>query len=232
MAKDSTLSPTEKVGFPDDYRSGKDAAILDDILGKLPDLKDSGKMVLDIGPGCGTLARLLIDHCREYQHRLVLVDSEEMLGELPDASFIQKVPAYYPECPELFDRYANGFDCILSYSVLHYVFAESNIWRFVDLSLSLLSNGGRMLLGDIPNVSKRKRFFSSKTGIEFHQRFMQTQEKPELRYNVIEPDTIDDAVVLGLVSRARNQGFDAYLLPQGADLPMANRREDIVVVKP
>jgi hypothetical protein len=32
--------------------------------------------------------------------------------------------------------------------------------------------------------------------------------------------------------RARNQGFEAYLLPQGDGLPMANRREDILITKP
>ena len=39
-------------------------------------------------------------------------------------------------------------------------------------------------------------------------------------------------VVLGVVMRARAQGCDAYWLPQPACLPMANRREDIVIYKP
>jgi hypothetical protein len=32
--------------------------------------------------------------------------------------------------------------------------------------------------------------------------------------------------------RARNQGFDAYIRAQAPDLPMANRREDILVIRP
>ena len=61
---------------------------------------------------------------------------------------------------------------------------------------------------------------------------MQTREVPQVRYNLVERDQIDDGVVLGLVTRARNFGFDAYVVPQAPDLPMANRREDILIVRP
>ena len=89
-----------------------------------------------------------------------------------------------------------------------------------------------MLIGDIPNVSKRKRFFASDTGIKFHQAFMNTDDLPIVRFNQIEHDQIDDAVVMALLQRARAQGFDAYILPQGPSLPMSNRREDILIIRP
>jgi len=89
-----------------------------------------------------------------------------------------------------------------------------------------------MLIGDIPNVSKRKRFFSSPAGIKFHQEFTGTQELPEVVFNQVEPSRIDDAVVLSLLLRARNAGFDSYVVAQAEDLPMANRREDILIRKP
>jgi hypothetical protein len=38
--------------------------------------------------------------------------------------------------------------------------------------------------------------------------------------------------LLGLVMRARAEGFDAYLLPQRPDLPFANRREDLLCRRP
>jgi hypothetical protein len=121
---------------------------------------------------------------------------------------------------------------ILTYSVLHYVFVESNVWDFLDQSLALLSHGGEMLIGDVPNVSKRKRFFSSPAGVKFHQEFMQTQEAPEVVFNQIERRQIDDSVIFSLLLRARQQGFDAYVWPQPDDLPMANRREDILIRRP
>ena len=48
------------------------------------------------------------------------------------------------------------------------------------------------------------------------------------------PDTgkIDDAVVFEILERARESGFDAYVAPQPDELPMANRREDILIVRP
>ncbi len=89
-----------------------------------------------------------------------------------------------------------------------------------------------MLIGDVPNVSKRKRFFASDTGKRFHKEFMKTDRDPEVRFNQIELNYMDDSVVLALVQRARAQGFEAYILPQGPGLPMANRREDILITRP
>ena len=43
---------------------------------------------------------------------------------------------------------------------------------------------------------------------------------------------IDDAVVFSILGRARAAGFDAYVVPQAPDLPMANRREDILIMSP
>jgi hypothetical protein len=122
-------------------------------------------------------------------------------------------------------------DAVIVYSVLHYVYAEADVGVFLDRAVELLAHGGAMLIGDVPNVSKRKRFFSSPAGIEFHKRFMGTDEAPVVDDRV-EPDKIDDSVVLGLLERARGAGCDAYVLPQRLDLPLANRREDILVVRP
>ena len=232
MAQDDSLSGYEKIGFPDSYRKGKEKLIFRDIVRKLPSLLGKKKVVLDIGPGCSELPAMLIDLCRRNHHTLILVDSEEMLSQLPSEPFVRKVAGFYPSCEGLLQRYRRQIDVILTYSVVHYVFVESNLWDFLDTSLELLSDGGQMLIGDIPNVSKRKRFFSSAAGISFHQEFTGTKEIPEAKFNTVERHHIDDAVVLGLLARARNAGFDAYLLPQKQDLPMANRREDLLIRKP
>ena len=233
MATDESLSRYEKIGFPDAYREGKEEAIWRDITAKLPALARRDRVVLDIGPGCSELPRLLIELCRRQGHKLLLVDSAEMLAQLRDAPFIAKHAGYYPHCPELLAAYRGRVDVVLSYSVLHYVFAEANVWAFLDTALELLAHGGELLVGDIPNVSKRKRFFSSPAGIKFHQEFTgRTEETPEVVCNRVEPQLIDDAVVLALLSRARLAGCDAYVVPQAPELPMANRREDILIRKP
>ena len=233
LARDNTLSQYERIGFPDSYRKGQEGAIFEDITYKLSNLRKTNQTVLDIGPGCSDLPMMLIELCRQHGHKLLLVDSQEMLDHLPDEPFITKVPSYYPhECPWLFDEYAGKVDVILTYSVLHYVFAEGNLFDFLDRSLGLLAEGGEMLIGDIPNISKRKRFFSSQSGIRFHQQFMGTEETPKVTFNTLEAGTVDDAVILSIVMRSRYAGLDAYLLPQVDDLPMANRREDILIRRP
>jgi hypothetical protein len=233
LAQDDALSPYEKIGFPNAYRDGKEELIFQDIARKVPNLAQDNKIIMDIGPGCSGLPLMTIELCRNKGHTLVLLDSEEMLGHLPDEPFIVKVPGMYPAgCEWFFQKYAGRVDAILTYSVLHYVFAESNLFDFVDKSLSLLAAGGEMLIGDVPNVSKRKRFFSSANGIRFHQSFTETNEVPAVQFNTIETGKIDDAVILSVLLRCRNSGFDAYVLPQADDLPMANRREDILITKP
>ncbi|MDQ6765244.1 MAG: class I SAM-dependent methyltransferase [Verrucomicrobiota bacterium] len=233
LARDQSLTAHEKIGFPNSYREGKEEVIFADIRRKLPNLEKAKQVVIDIGAGCSGLAFRMIDWCRLHQHQLVLIDSEEMLAHLPEEAFITKVAGRYPEqCADVFEKFANQANAILCYSVLHYIYAETNLFSFLDKSLSLLAHGGEMLIGDIPNVSMRKRFFSSPRGIQFHKEFTGKDETPEVQFNTINNGKIDDSVLLSLVARARNSGSDAYLLPQSADLPMANRREDLLIQKP
>jgi len=232
LASDKSLSKYERIGFPDSYRSGKEEDIFQDIKQKLSKLGEQQKTVLDIGPGCSDLPRMLIDLCQEKKHSLTLIDSAEMLALLPNESFIQKIDAMYPNCPAAISALQGKVDVILCYSVLHYILVDVAFFRFLDTSLSLLAPGGQFLIGDIPNISKRKRFFASDTGIRSHQEFMKTTELPKVTFNQIEHDQIDDAIVLSLLLRARAQGFDAYVLPQNPALPMANRREDILITRP
>lgn len=234
MAQDSSLSEYEKIGFPDALRAGRGDAIFSDIRRKLTNLDHTEQTVLEIGPGCSEPARLMIELCRRQRHRLILVDAPEMLALLPDEpSFVTRMPARYPDdCPQLFTEYGGRVDAINCYSVMQIVFAEGNLYRFFDRSLSLLADGGQMLIGDIPNVAMRKRFLSSEQGVQFHKAYMQTDTPPDVRFNRLESDQLDDAVLLSLVLRARLAGFHAYLLPQPADLPMANRREDLLICKP
>jgi len=233
LALDPSLSLHEKVGFPDSYRAGREEAILRDVREKLTNLELAGRRVLDIGPGCGDLARELLALCHEKGHGIVLIDSAEMLALLPDEPFAVKLPGRFPEqCPEFLADNRGRLDAILVYSVVQYVFREGNVFAFFDACLELLADGGQLLIGDIPNQSMRKRFLSSAQGARFHQELTGTAELPTVIHNTLEPGHIDDAALLGLVLRARSAGYDAFLLPQGAGLPMANRREDLLVRKP
>jgi uncharacterized SAM-dependent methyltransferase len=100
FARDESMSKYERIGFPDSYRQGYEAAIFEDICGKLTNLKKAGQQVVDIGPGCSDLPKMLIDLCTSNGHALTLIDSQEMLDLLENAPFIEKVPAMYPQCPD------------------------------------------------------------------------------------------------------------------------------------
>lgn len=233
LAKDDSLSMYEKIGFPDSYRKGKEELIFKDILFKL-NLNDSQtkKNILDIGPGCSELAHLIIEYCKNHQHQLLLIDHAEMLDQLPLNENIEKYIGYFPDDAEnLINRYQNKLDAIICYSIFHYVFYNTCSFKFLDVAVSLLKPGGRLLIADIPNISKRKRFFSTQTGIQYHQEFTQTDSLPKIEHLQLEPAQIDDGVIFGILQRYRNFGFETYLLPQHNDLAMANRREDILICK-
>jgi hypothetical protein len=233
LAADASLTPYEKIGFPDSYRAGKEAEIFADIRRKLPSLEKHRQVVLDIGPGCTDVPRMMVDLCAANDHTLLLVDAPEMLSLIPDAPHVHKQAGRFPDdCTGLIAENAGRIDVLVTYSVFHYVYAEGNVFRFVDECIRLLAEGGAMLIGDIPNVAKRKRFFASPAGVRFHQQFMKTNDVPSVTFNCPEPGEIDDAVLLALIMRVRSSGCDAYILPQPPDLPMANRREDLLICKP
>lgn len=231
LARDSALSPYEKIGFPNAYREGKEGLIFEDILRKLPNLSRDNQTVVDVGPGCSGLAFMLLDHCQSRGHRLVLADSQEMLDHLPDSSSVEKFAGRFPdECADMIGRYSGKADVVLTYSVFHYVFDEGDVYAFLDRLIALLAPGGQLLIGDIPNASRRRRFFSSEAGIRYHQEFTGTDTLPPVID--LSQRAIDDQLLLNMTRHVRDAGFDGYLLPQSTDLPMANRREDFMVTRP
>jgi hypothetical protein len=232
LATREGISEHERIGFADEYREGKEGAILADLTTKLPVLRGRGGVLIDIGCGAGPLARLIRDRCIERGIELVLVDSAEMLAHHADAPGLEKIAARFPDAPVLAERYRGRASGVLAYSVLQYPFNEGGVFAFVDAAGELLAPGGRLLLGDIPNASMRRRFLASDSGRVFHRAFSGRDEDPMVEWNTLPRGEIDDAVVLGLLARARAGGFHAWVLPQSPDLPMANRREDILIAQP
>ena len=171
LARDPTLSPSERVGFPDAMREGYEDAILADLRAKLPALGVSRAKVLDIGIGAGALAGRIVRHCAEVGLALYAVDSPEMLALVESPGCLVKLPGRFPDCLcEITAASTSGFDAIIVYSVLQHVALEANPDDFLDAALGLLRPQGHLLLGDLPNVSMLKRFLSSKAGIAYHKK--------------------------------------------------------------
>ena len=232
MARDPSLSPHERSGFPDSYREGAEEAILSDIESKLPALGRSGATVVDIGCGANPLAFAIRDVCAERGHDLVLIDSPDVLEHHDAAERVHMLPGRFPDVPESLGRWASRCDAVIAYSVVQYVFAEASVFGFLDSVLGLLGVGGRALLGDVPNASMRRRFLMSDAGRRHHRAYTGRDEDPPVQWPAVPLGELDDAATLALLSRARDGGFHAWVVPQPRSLPMANRREDLVFERP
>lgn len=231
LAVDDSLSKYEKIGVPDELRKDFEEAIFKDIIDKLPILQKKNQTILDLGCGCSGLISMLIDHCEQMDHKLILVDSPEMLALVPDKEFITKVEGKFPDNVELLDKLTHSVNVILCYSVLHQVHVRDNIFDFIDKALEFLAEEGMFLIGDIPNISKRNRYFSSEQGVRYHKNFTGKQDLPEVNHYQIESYRMDDGIIFAILQRYRNFGFETYLLPQNNNLPMYGRREDILIVR-
>lgn len=232
LAADERMSKYEKVGFPDEYRKDYEANIFNDIVCKLPALQAEGKRILNIGCGCSDNALHIISHCEARKHALHMLDSAEMLACLPESRSMTKIPGRFPQNLEFVRQAGVGeFDAIIMYSVLHNAMIDANPFSFIDEAVSLLAPGGGLLIGDLPNISKRNRFFASETGVAYHQKFMQTTDRPTVDPYRVSLNRIDDGMVFGLMIRYRNFGFETYLLPEASDIHFCNRREDMLIVR-
>lgn len=229
LALDSNLQDYEKVGFSAVHRAHKEKNIFSDILSKVDNLKKENKLVIDIGCGCSLPVRDLIDHCKDKKHSLILVDSEEMLENLDDASHITKSAHSFPLDLNFNQKFHSKADVIICYSVLHAIHYYQNIFTFVDYALSLLAPGGQMLIGDIANISKKKRFLSTSMGADFHRNWSSGLD-PDVTYNELYMD-VDDSSIIQLFLRYRLMGFETYILPQDDSLPLNYTREDILICK-
>jgi len=230
-ASNPFLSKYEKIGFPDDYRKNSEIDIFRDLNHKL-NLQREKITIADIGCGCSDLADLLIKNGESCNQTLIMIDSQEMLDLLPNKNYIKKINVKFPDCYEEVKQISETLDVIIVYSVMQHIILDSNPFSFIDKALELLKPGGMLLLGDLPNNTKRNRFFTSEKGIETHKNYCGNTPKPLPVVGFPNThETIDDGMVFGILMRYRGLGFETYLLPQPENLPMSNRREDVLIVK-
>ncbi len=137
------------------------------------------------------------------------------------------------------------FDKIIIYSVLHYLADENEVFEFILKAIALLKSGGKLLLGDLPNCSKDARFLQSAQGKEYQVQW--EKRRKEMRKNnkmeaigdalvgkPLDSEYVqfDDRLVLAILSKARELGCEAYVLPQSPQLPFGHVREDILIEAP
>lgn len=207
-AKDPNLSKYEKIGFPDEIRRGLESFIFFNIRDKIKGFNKTRRRVIDIGCGCSELPKMLSELCLTQNNELILIDSPEMLEALGKIPWGTKMAGKFPDL--IYELMLNWADIVIAYSVLHHVYAESEIavWDFLAGATALLDRGGELLVGDLPNLDKRIRH-----GL------------PETQ----ETYSFTDAFLLEICRVHRRLGYDAYILSQSAPLPFYQSRDDILI---
>ncbi len=160
------------------------------------------------------------------------MDSEEMLKYLPNKKGIIKKFGIFPnDFKDFISDKKAFFNVIILYSVLQYIHNEQDIWKFLDASLSMLSDKGILFLGDIPNKSMRERFLFSNDGKLFKKKFNQ-MEPTDMKNRIDLTRQIDDEIVIEILNKSRKLGYHSWVVPQSDELTFSNRREDIIIKKP
>ena len=127
-------------------------------------------------------------------------------------------------------KISRHFSKILVYSVLHYLSDEREVLSFIDKAAELLLPGGKLLLGDIPNVDLKKRFLASPRGKVFQKKWQKIK-----KIEIIKEDKklviIGDSLMNKIMKKYNRKGFQAKTMRQPSSLPFCHTREDILISK-
>lgn len=204
--------------------------ILADVMSKL-DICPSDRL-LDIGCGTG----LLLLPLSFVVERATGIDHPDVVGVVRTRAAgdsLELIGANFLDV----DLAPQSFTKILAYGVVQYLDSEVELHEFVSKAVRLLGPGGRMLIGDLPSVGKKRRFLASESGAAFHEEWKRgiSSSSDVDDSTMLPPDGIvefTDDVICRLLLHARREGLDAYLLAQPPELPFGRTREDVLIVAP
>lgn len=223
---DSTLNVSGRFSFQQTAMK----LVVGDIVQKLNLAPED--TLMDIGCNCGDLTIPLSFVCEKVMG-IDGVDTIERLKkrttEIPN---IETMAGDFMEL-EITEKY----DCILIYSVLMYIESYEQKLDFVLKAAKCLKSGGRLLVGDVVNSSRKKRFSSTRTGEKVNKEYRENMKKlTEADKEAHEESEdmknlwiLDDFYLMKLLLDVRNAGYESYLLPQKHELPFGYTRDDILI---
>lgn len=229
IAETETIGHTELAGRYAFQAAAERRAILD-VAGKLS--LESNDTLLEIGCGPGNLLlplSFMVEKSYGIDNAAALKRMKDRTG---NSDTITAIPGNFLQMklPDI------RLTKILIYSVLHYLSSVDEAERFISRALGLLSPGGRLLIGDLPNADKRARWSNSISGKKSTAAWYEQVSNAGQHPLSLQPSdenliNINDKAVFSLMQKARELGHESYLLPQKSDLPFGNTREDILFVK-
>lgn len=213
------------------FQAVAERRIIPDVAAKLA--LDSQDTLLEIGCGPGNLLLPLSFMVAEASG----IDNSAAIKRLQERSGLSKQIEGIVGDFLTMELSTKRYTKVLIYSVIQYMAGLEEAKTFVARALQLLSPGGYMLLGDLPNSDKKLRWIKSSAGQQSYAEWQALVSEAGVHPLSSQPDddrlvTIDDEFVHSLMRLARNSGFESFVLPQPSVLPFGNTREDILFVAP
>ena len=120
--------------------------------------------VLDIGSGPGLLTMPM----SYIANSVTAVDHPDVLEKINKSNDnnIQLLPGNFIKLDIDLQ-----FDKIVIYSVLHYLGSKEEVVEFVKKAMRLLKTNGILMVGDVANISKQKRYFDTEQGKQEEAKF-------------------------------------------------------------
>ncbi len=183
--------------------------------------------VLDIGCGVGLLAgplSYLVSGVTGIDHPEVV---DALRSRCPG---VEAIPGDFRDL----DLGTQKFTKIVIYGVVQNLPDEAAVTDFLQKALNHLHPGGRLLVGDIPNIDKKRRFQATSYGAEFEKLWASKNGSAStIDEKALLPESrrieFTDAIVASIFKNVRSSGYEAFVLPQPEDLPWGFTREDLLV---
>ena len=213
------------------FQRNEEKKILPEIIKNL-NLNKNDKLI-DIGCGSGSITM----HISKKVNTVTAVDFPKILDALKARSKKKKIKNInYISGNFVNLKIQKKFNKILVYSVIHYMRDLNQLKILIRKMLKITLPNGKILLGEVPNISKKKRFLNSKIGKKIDQSFKVDVERLNKKYpksmNLNNKFiSIDDKDLSSIIFYCNKLGADAYILPIENGLPFCNTRVNILIKK-
>jgi ubiquinone/menaquinone biosynthesis C-methylase UbiE len=213
------------------FQKKEEKKIINEIT-KILELNKSDK-IIDIGCGTGDV---VIPLSRKVKS-ITAVDYPKIIDLLKKRSDKQKVKNMkFISSDMLKLKTKKKFNKVLAYSLIHYMRDKNQLKKFIKKLLGLTSSNGIILIGEIPNISMKKRFLKSKIGKKINKKFLHNLNKLKQKYtsqfNYNEKFIqIYDKEIRFMINYCNQIGVDAYILPIKKNLPFSYTRINLLIKK-
>jgi SAM-dependent methyltransferase len=196
---------------------------------------DPSDTLLDVGCGPGTLL-IPLSFMVAQATGVDLPPVIDRLSKRFSDSKIRLIGGRFPDVD-----LPGKFSKVISYSVLHCIADLKGARAFVAAIADLLAPGGRALIGDLPNTNVKARNARAadaasqsaawQSQIDSWRRDQGDRHPFDEFSGSTDIGGFTDKDIADFITDLRENGFDAYWLPQPPELPFGRTREDLLIIR-